>query len=316
MIGDVFLNQGAQYGEYRGADHRWHRTMQVVANLQRSYKTECRDLIDSIERLHHARHHRQRMEGAPARNGRPRRNVQNASIEQKDLSNPGSNPCCSMHDDDARIGGGGDLPCSRWPAQRRSRTSSKRRPHAPQQQQLQTSHPETPHVFTGIFAPVRLRNRLPRTGPGRCRHARPDASTRGLQPGRCPGSRGEESGGGTTLVPAAVAREFKQCTDRDGVDDKAGRPAQRDAERRPYGGRRPCYRVWKRGSISEARASVRVQVDHRFSPASNRGAFEAPQRWSISRVALQHFDRTGRRYAPRRGRGTTFGIGSSSTQVV
>jgi len=58
--------------------------MQVVTNLQRAYKSECRELIDSIERYitlaiidNEWKEHLREMDDL-------RRNVQNASIEQKD----------------------------------------------------------------------------------------------------------------------------------------------------------------------------------------------------------------------------------------
>ena len=50
VISDVFLNQGAQYENIVVPITDGIKTMQVVTNLQRAYKSECREVIDSIER--------------------------------------------------------------------------------------------------------------------------------------------------------------------------------------------------------------------------------------------------------------------------
>ena len=84
MISDVFLNQGAQYENIVVPITDGTKTMQVVTNLQRGYKSECRELIDSIERYitlaiidNEWKEHLREMDDL-------RRNVQNATIEQKD----------------------------------------------------------------------------------------------------------------------------------------------------------------------------------------------------------------------------------------
>ena len=84
VISDVFLNQGAQYENIVVPITDGTKTMQVVTNLQRAYKSECRDLVDSIERYitlaiidNEWKEHLREMDDL-------RRNVQNASIEQKD----------------------------------------------------------------------------------------------------------------------------------------------------------------------------------------------------------------------------------------
>ncbi|HNK85830.1 MAG TPA: SEC-C metal-binding domain-containing protein, partial [Flavobacteriales bacterium] len=84
VISDVFLNQGAQYENIVVPITDGTKTMQVVTNLQRAYKSECRELIDSIERYitlaiidDEWKEHLREMDDL-------RRNVQNASIEQKD----------------------------------------------------------------------------------------------------------------------------------------------------------------------------------------------------------------------------------------
>jgi preprotein translocase subunit SecA len=84
VISDVFLNQGAQYENIVVPITDGMKTMQVVTNLQRAYKSECRELIDSIEKYitlaiidNEWKEHLREMDDL-------RRNVQNASIEQKD----------------------------------------------------------------------------------------------------------------------------------------------------------------------------------------------------------------------------------------
>ncbi|MBK9759568.1 MAG: preprotein translocase subunit SecA [Flavobacteriales bacterium] len=84
VISDVFLNQGAQYENIVVPITDGIKTMQVVTNLQRAYKSECREVIDSIERYitlaiidNEWKEHLREMDDL-------RRNVQNASIEQKD----------------------------------------------------------------------------------------------------------------------------------------------------------------------------------------------------------------------------------------
>ncbi|MBS1580844.1 MAG: preprotein translocase subunit SecA [Bacteroidetes bacterium] len=84
VISDVFLTQGAQYENIVVPITDGMKTMQVVTNLQRSYKTEGRDLIDSVEKYitlaiidNEWKEHLREMDDL-------RRNVQNASIEQKD----------------------------------------------------------------------------------------------------------------------------------------------------------------------------------------------------------------------------------------
>jgi preprotein translocase subunit SecA len=84
VIGDVFLNQGKQYENIVVPISNGVKTMQVVTNLEKAYKTEGRDLIDSVEKYitlaiidNEWKEHLREMDDL-------RRDVQNASIEQKD----------------------------------------------------------------------------------------------------------------------------------------------------------------------------------------------------------------------------------------
>ncbi len=84
VISDVFLNQGKQYENIVVPITNGVKTMQVVTNLEKAYKTEARDLVDSIEKYitlaiidNEWKEHLREMDDL-------RRDVQNASIEQKD----------------------------------------------------------------------------------------------------------------------------------------------------------------------------------------------------------------------------------------
>ena len=84
VIGDVFLNQGKQYENIVVPISNGTKTMQVVTNLEKAYKTEGKDLIDSVEKYitlaiidNEWKEHLREMDDL-------RRDVQNASIEQKD----------------------------------------------------------------------------------------------------------------------------------------------------------------------------------------------------------------------------------------
>jgi hypothetical protein len=72
VISDVYLNQGAAVREHRCADHRWFEAPCKWSPIYRScYKQpeDC-ELIGKHREVHHPRHHRQRVEGALARDGR------------------------------------------------------------------------------------------------------------------------------------------------------------------------------------------------------------------------------------------------------
>jgi preprotein translocase subunit SecA len=84
VISDVYLNQGAQYENIVVPITDGIKTMQVVANLEKTYRTEGRELGNSIERYitlaiidNEWKEHLREMDEL-------RRSVQNATIEQKD----------------------------------------------------------------------------------------------------------------------------------------------------------------------------------------------------------------------------------------
>ncbi|MBL7964508.1 MAG: preprotein translocase subunit SecA [Flavobacteriales bacterium] len=84
VISDVFLNQGAQYENIVVPITDGMKTMQVVANLEKCYRSEGSELIVSVERYitlaiidNEWKEHLREMDEL-------RRSVQNAAIEQKD----------------------------------------------------------------------------------------------------------------------------------------------------------------------------------------------------------------------------------------
>ncbi|MFZ1688408.1 MAG: preprotein translocase subunit SecA [Flavobacteriales bacterium] len=84
VISDVFLNQGAQYENIVVPITDGIKTMQVVANLERCYKSEGRELPGTIEKYivlaiidNEWKEHLREMDEL-------RRSVQNAALEQKD----------------------------------------------------------------------------------------------------------------------------------------------------------------------------------------------------------------------------------------
>lgn len=84
VVTDVFLNQGKQYENIVVPITDGMKTMQVVTNLEKCYKTQGHDLITSIEKYitlaiidNEWKEHLREMDEL-------RRSVQNASIEQKD----------------------------------------------------------------------------------------------------------------------------------------------------------------------------------------------------------------------------------------
>ncbi|HMN05273.1 MAG TPA: preprotein translocase subunit SecA [Flavobacteriales bacterium] len=84
VISDVFLNQGKQYENIVVPITDGVKTMQVVANLEKAYKSEGREVMDSAEKYitlaiidNEWKEHLREMDDL-------RRDVQNASIEQKD----------------------------------------------------------------------------------------------------------------------------------------------------------------------------------------------------------------------------------------
>ncbi len=215
VISDVFLNQGAQYENIVVPITDGTRTMQVVANLQRSYKSECRELIDSVERHvtlavidNEWKEHLREMDDL-------RRNVQNASIEQKDPLLIYKLESFKLFDAMiARVNAEvvGFLVRAGLPSAEPN-VQQAQAPRAPQQQRLQTSRTETPQ-FAGpsrSSAPAAQRGPAPAQGqPLRQQMPPPGAPRQPIAPVRV-----EKKVGRNDPCPCGSGKKFKQCHGKD-----------------------------------------------------------------------------------------------------
>ncbi len=215
VISDVFLNQGAQYENIVVPITDGTKTMQVVTNLQRAYKSECRELIDSIERYitlaiidNEWKEHLREMDDL-------RRNVQNASIEQKDPLLIYKLESFKLFDAMvARISGEvvsflvrAGLPTAQPQVQQAQAPK-------PPQQRLQTSRTETPQ-FAGASrsAPPQQQQRVAApTGAPAMRGPMPPQG-----PPRQPVTpvRVEKKVGRNDPCPCGSGKKFKQCHGQD-----------------------------------------------------------------------------------------------------
>ncbi len=210
VITDVFLNQGAQYENIVVPITDGIKTMQVVANLQRSYKSEGRELTSSVERYialaiidNEWKEHLREMDDL-------RRSVQNATYEQKDplliYKLESFNLFKAMME---RMNGEviGFLARASLPSAQPA-VQEAQAPRAPQQR-LQTSRTETPQ-FSGASrsaAPTR-----PAGGP--------PPPQRGPMPPQGPPQpvapvRVEKKAGRNDPCPCGSGKKFKQCHGKD-----------------------------------------------------------------------------------------------------
>ncbi len=214
VISDVFLNQGAQYENIVVPITDGTKTMQVVTNLQRAYKSECRELVDSIERYitlaiidNEWKEHLREMDDL-------RRNVQNASIEQKDPLLIYKLESFKLFDAMvARIGNEvvsflvrAGLPSAQPTVQQAQA------PRAPQQR-LQTSRTETPQ-FAGASrsgAPAPQRGPAPTAAPA----MRQPMPPQGPQRQQITPVRVEKKVGRNDPCPCGSGKKFKQCHGKD-----------------------------------------------------------------------------------------------------
>ncbi len=215
VISDVFLNQGAQYENIVVPITDGTKTMQVVTNLQRAYKSECRELIDSIERYitlaiidNEWKEHLREMDDL-------RRNVQNASIEQKDPLLIYKLESFKLFDAMvARISGEvvsflvrAGLPTAQPQVQQAVAPK-------PPQQKLQTSRTETPQ-FAGASrsapAPQQQRTASPAGTPAMRGPIPPQGPPRQqINPVRV-----EKKVGRNDPCPCGSGKKFKQCHGQD-----------------------------------------------------------------------------------------------------
>ncbi|MEO8591321.1 MAG: preprotein translocase subunit SecA [Flavobacteriales bacterium] len=206
VITDVFLNQGQQYENIVVPITDGIKTMQVVANLQKSYKSQGRELGTSIEKYitlaiidNEWKEHLREMDEL-------RRSVQNASIEQKDplliYKLESFNLFKAMIE---RINGDvvGFLARAGLPSAQ-PQVQQAQAPKAPQER-LQTSRTETPQ-FAGAARSASPSRPAPSGG----------APMRGPMPPQGPRQpiapvRVEKKAGRNDPCPCGSGKKFKQC---------------------------------------------------------------------------------------------------------
>ncbi len=211
VISDVFLNQGAQYENIVVPITDGIKTMQVVANLQRSYKSECRELIDSIERYitlaiidNEWKEHLREMDDL-------RRNVQNASIEQKDPLLIYKLKSFKLFDAMiARISGEvvGFLVRAGLPSAQPT-VQEAQAPRQPQQK-LQTSRTETPQYAGASRSNAPQRGPAPAGGQALRQQMPPQGPRQPITPVRV-----EKKVGRNDPCPCGSGKKFKQCHGKD-----------------------------------------------------------------------------------------------------
>ncbi len=213
VISDVFLNQGAQYENIVVPITDGIKTMQVVANLQRSYKSECRELVDSIERYitlaiidNEWKEHLREMDDL-------RRNVQNATIEQKDPLLIYKLESFKLFDAMiARISGDvvGFLVRAGLPSAQPS-IQQAQAPKAPQPK-LQTSRTETPQFAGGSRTEAPPAQRMAPSGgqPMQRPMPPPGPPRQPIMPVRV-----EKKVGRNDPCPCGSGKKFKQCHGKD-----------------------------------------------------------------------------------------------------
>ena len=211
VISDVFLNQGAQYENIVVPITDGIKTMQVVANLEKCYKSEGRDLPGTIEKYivlaiidNEWKEHLREMDEL-------RRSVQNAALEQKDplliYKLESFNLFKAMID---RINGEvvgflakAGLPSAQPNVQQASA------PRAPQQK-LQTSRTEVPQFAGGArtqAAPPRATGTTTAPPP---RGPMGPPPPRNTQPVRV-----EKKVGRNDACPCGSGKKYKQCHGKD-----------------------------------------------------------------------------------------------------
>ena len=209
VISDVFLNQGAQYENIVVPITDGIKTMQVVANLERCYRSEGRELSASVEKYitlavidHEWKEHLREMDDL-------RRNVQNASLEQKDPLLIYKLESFNLFKDMVeRINGdvigflsGAGLPTAQPNVQQAQAPR-------PPQQRLQTSRTDVPSYAGNSTSAA------PRTAPPPQRVAPPPAQAgppRPVQPVRV-----EKKVGRNDPCPCGSGKKFKQCHGKEG----------------------------------------------------------------------------------------------------
>jgi preprotein translocase subunit SecA len=211
VISDVFLNQGAQYENIVVPITDGMKTMQVVTNLQRAYKSEGRDLNDSVEKYitlavidNEWKEHLREMDDL-------RRNVQNASIEQKDPLLIYKLESFKLFDAMvARISGEvvgflvrAGLPTAQPNVQQ---APAQRAP----QQRVQTSRTEVPQYAGASTGAPRQAQRPGPAGAATRQPMPPQGPPRPMQPVRV-----EKKVGRNDPCPCGSGKKYKQCHGKD-----------------------------------------------------------------------------------------------------
>ncbi|MBK6753908.1 MAG: preprotein translocase subunit SecA [Flavobacteriales bacterium] len=204
VISDVYLNQGAQYENIVVPITDGIRTMQVVTNLEKCYRSGGRELIGSIEKYitlaiidNEWKEHLREMDEL-------RRSVQNASIEQKDplliykleSFNLFKAMMEKLNGDVVGFFAGAGLPSAQPNVQQAQA------PRAPQQK-LQTSRTDVPQ-YAGASSSGAPSPRP--SGPAHRQPPPPAAPPRQVQPVRV-----EKKVGRNDPCPCGSGKKFKQC---------------------------------------------------------------------------------------------------------
>jgi len=206
VITDVFLNQGQQYENIVVPITDGIKTMQVVANLQKCYKSEGRELGTSIEKYitlaiidNEWKEHLREMDEL-------RRSVQNASIEQKDpLLIYKLESFTLFKAMIERINGEviGFLARAGLPSAQPA-VQQAQEPRAPQQR-LQTSRTETPQ-FAGAARSAAAPRPAPSSGGPMRGPMPPQGPRQPIAPVRV-----EKKAGRNDPCPCGSGKKFKQC---------------------------------------------------------------------------------------------------------
>ncbi|MCB0770354.1 MAG: SEC-C domain-containing protein, partial [Flavobacteriales bacterium] len=206
VITDVFLNQGQQYENIVVPITDGKKTMQVVTNLEKTYKSQGLELIGSIEKYitlavidNEWKEHLREMDEL-------RRSVQNASIEQKDpLLIYKLESFTLFKDMIERINGEviGFLAKAGLPSAQ-PQVQEAQAPRQQVQQRLQTSRSEVPQFAGGRGTGSAPRPTAGQAAPGR--GAMPPPPPRPTAPVRV-----EKKVGRNDPCPCGSGKKYKQC---------------------------------------------------------------------------------------------------------
>jgi len=211
VITDVFLNQGQQYENIVVPITDGMKTMQVVTNLQKTYKSQGQELIASVEKYitlaiidNEWKEHLREMDEL-------RRSVQNASIEQKDplliykleSFNLFKAMIERMNGDVVGFLAKAGLPSAQPQVQQAPA------PRAPQQR-VETSRTEVPQYAGGANSANAPRPTAGQAAPGRGAMPPPQR--------RLPNTpvRVEKAPGRNDPCPCGSGKKYKQCHGKEG----------------------------------------------------------------------------------------------------